>query len=757
MKALIIIMASINTNKADKIMLYLRGQGYARGGAEKLGPDIVQFLEDNGHTFMGNARRQLENMSTSQWSNMQRDLWVAGNPQVEALFGLNPYELESLYMSHLNRINSKAPGIIPGDKTTGSTGVGGAKGGTGLIKPSYAFNGYNGTGWDNINLLNIAEHGSLNDDYVVKMKNLRTNPLSAEFEQVRTNLTKGSALGSYGRTPPVVSASAPATTTAPVTEDDEEEEEEEEVVIAPIISYEWDLALTPLTLTDVIGTSSEIVPTVEVGERKVSSKAYGELDSTKTIPVLSGIIEIEMKTLPKTQGIQIMDVTFDNEAVTRTTKPTPMADYDALMVAAIADGSAFSNILTDEDGDEYEDQLLVAPDVKFLVNVDEGKVYIVINGQMMVASKGHDEYTFTDCAIRVMDPSTKGSIEEVLLDGVSMQYGKWIPKAGNVAAHFDYGFPLNGVEGLPPTCYEDTYEWDEVDVNENPTALISAFMGDFITEGGRPIIFGKSKKITFDLEGVDERFLQALALNFDIKLEEDDAVVFVLNYGGKLNYKTNLFPGQMAEGFTGFSELQMFSYPNDISNVRPLDEESVVMLQTFNQRKVGEGISHIMVDSSNLKDTITFPISGVDYVAQVYTQVQVTFDSYKSGKKEVDEASMEIPDGDMRFRGMDNSNAELQGEVTSLEEASEMANVLVIQGKAQEIYEALEEERHAARISSKYNVIDKIDKQIITKTLLLEQTVTSSDDRKESMYYLIIGTGNTTKVIKMDMGDVVNE
>ena len=175
MKALIFIMATINTNKADKIMLYLRGQGYARGGAEKLGPDIVEFLEGNGHTFAGSARNQIEKMKTSQWSNMQRDMWVAGHPQVENLFGLNPYELESLYMSHLTRLNSKASGIIPGDKTTGTPGVGGAKGGTGLIKPKYAFNGFNGTGWDTINLLSIAEDGTLDDDYVIKMK---TNILS---------------------------------------------------------------------------------------------------------------------------------------------------------------------------------------------------------------------------------------------------------------------------------------------------------------------------------------------------------------------------------------------------------------------------------------------------------------------------------------------------------------------------------------------------------------------------------------------------
>ena len=114
-----------------------------------------------------------------------------------------------------------------------------------------------------------------------------------------------------------------------------------------------------------------------------------------------------------------------------------------------------------------------------------------------------------------------------------------------------------------------------------------------------------------------------------------------------------------------------------------------------------------------------------------------------------------VPDGDMRFRGMDNTNSELQGDVMSIEEPPDQSNVIVIKGKAQEIYEELENERHSARISTKYNVID--NHIITTKTLLVEQTITTEEATKESMYYLIIGTGKTTKIIKMDMGDVVNE
>ncbi|MBW2690073.1 MAG: BMP family ABC transporter substrate-binding protein, partial [Deltaproteobacteria bacterium] len=45
---------------------------------------------------------------------------------------------------------------------------------------------------------------------------------------------------------------------------------------------------------------------------------------------------------------------------------------------------------------------------------------------------------------------------------------------------------------------------------------------------------------------------------------------------------------------------------------------------------------------------------------------QITFDAYKAGKKEIDEMAILIPDGDMRFRGLDNSDSELSGEVTSL-------------------------------------------------------------------------------------------
>ena len=86
------------------------------------------------------------------------------------------------------------------------------------------------------------------------------------------------------------------------------------------------------------------------------------------------------------------------------------------------------------------------------------------------------------------------------------------------------------------------------DVEEMQAETLAAIArGEFILQGGRPIVFGKPKKYVFDMGKLDEKYLQPLALNFDTTLNEDDAVIFVLNYGGKLNNKTNLFPGQIDE------------------------------------------------------------------------------------------------------------------------------------------------------------------------------------------------------------------
>lgn len=750
MKALILIMATIRTSQADKIMLYLKGQGWTRGGAQVIGPEIVAFLTAQGHTFAGNAQRQIQDMSQSAWNKMQ-ERWMAGNPTIEAFFGLNPYEIEEKYMKNLTNMNPGSYKVEPGKNTTGSPGVGGAKGGAGGIRKKDALNAWNGTGWDNTNIEAIATTGNLDPAYKVKMTNLRSVPLADEFENARTGLATGSALMTYARTPPTVSGATPAPAVS-VTPAGEEEEEEivEEVIAAPVVAYEWEESLNPEEITDLIGESPMTIPTISQGERKVSSKAYAELDTQKLIPLTRGNVEVVMKPLAKTQGIDISSVSVASKS------PIAFGDLEALLTAA--DGIVEAKY-TDEDGDDAELLLLPAPTVKFIISIDEGLVYIVINDQMLPASRGTDQYTFTECAIRVHDPtSTKEGVAEVLLDGAPMAYGKWIPKDGYIAQHFDYGFPINGVEGLPAECYEDNYEEDEDDVTTNPLTLSQAALGDFLVEGGRPIVFGKPKTMTYNFDELDEKYLQPLALNFDDTLSDDDAVVFVLNYEGKLNNKTNLFPGQVDDKVAGFTELQMFCYPNDIRNVRPMNEESVVMLQTFMGRKAGDGVKEIMIDSSNLKDTITFSIGGVDYMAKVYTQVQVTFEEYRAGKKTVDEEAVLIPDGDMRFRGMDNTNSELQGELTPLEDESDIANVMVIEGKAQEIYEELEKQRHNARISSKYNVIDDVSKDIVTKTLLVEQNVRiEGSEKKDSMYYLIIGDGAKTQVIKMDMGEDSNE
>jgi len=427
------------------------------------------------------------------------------------------------------------------------------------------------------------------------------------------------------------------------------------------------------------------------------------------------------------------------------------------MASGMATGKVIEII--DDEGDEQ--RLLPAPTVKFIVNVDEGKVYIVINEQMLVAAKGEEPYEFSDCEIQIHDPADKNDegVSQIFLDGNPIEYGKWEKKDGYFNAHYDYGFPMNGVQGLPPECYREHYPDEEPEeVMEQSNTLMTTARGEYIKEGNRQIIFGKPKNYTFDISQLDEKYLQPLALNFDKTLNDDDAVVFVLNYGGKLNNKTNLFPGAADVAAAGFTELQMFSFPNDIRNVRPINSERVVMLQNYHRRSSGEGIKDIMIDSSNLKDEVTYSIDGVDYKAEIYTQVKITFDKHKLGKTEIDETSILIPDGDMRFGGMDNSNSELTGEVVSLNDEDDIANVIVIKGKAQEIYEALEQQRHSARISSKYNAMTSTSpKEVITKTLLVEQTITTSDDKKESMYYLIVGTGKTTKVVKMDMGVGNNE
>jgi hypothetical protein len=120
--------------------------------------------------------------------------------------------------------------------------------------------------------------------------------------------------------------------------------------------------------------------------------------------------------------------------------------------------------------------------------------------------------------------------------------------------------------------------------------------------------------------------------------------------------------------------------------------------------------------------------------AEVYTQVEVTFE---------DDSVMLIPDGDERFKALDNSNEEIQG-VVSLNEETDKPQIMVLtghKGYMQEIYDSIEGARRSARISDKFNRKDTNNK-IVTQTAMIQQ---------DSTYYIIMGVGDNTVVVELDM------
>ena len=104
------------------------------------------------------------------------------------------------------------------------------------------------------------------------------------------------------------------------------------------------------------------------------------------------------------------------------------------------------------------------------------------------------------------------------------------------------------------------------------------------------------------------------------------------------------------------------------------------MLQKFRGRKAGEGIEKIEIDSSNLQSSGELEIGGKKYTTEVYSQVQVTFDGGDT---------MLIPDGDDRFRAIDNSDSEIMGTV-SVDESTERPQIQIVSGDLDDIYESLE-------------------------------------------------------------------
>ena len=703
-------MARITDMTAKQIILYLYAQGFKAGGARSLGNDIADYFIATGHTFANSTvEKKIRSAPSAGWSGVLR-LHTDNDPIIKSLFGINAYELDK-YTQNL------APSIVLNTSPLGA--VGGGKG------RSTKYGGYNTTGWDTVNLDYIANNQVLHPDYVTKLQNIASGAtrFSDEFDKGNPRYERGSSLATYRGTVPTISAVAtpPPTPSAATTEEEEEEEE----VIAEAIAELADSIITDLQQYKIDDNDWSIfvkdggkVPVVESGDRKVSSKSYTA--NSGSFPVTKGQVIVTMPVLnPELGGIDI-ELSIQGQLVS----PAELEDRKKTMTKLIA--------VTEEEDEDEEYLMIAPPSVQFILDADKGQVFISINGEVIpaVLNESGIPYLFSNLEIIVTDPTISNKIIDVKLDGASLVTGKTVnnPAYGNYS---NYGFPLAGVAGLPPDCYKEHYDATETSPGKTDEALAAVALWRYIEDGGRDVRFGTaSQSIIYNFEDLDDSYLQPLALNYDSELDlATQAVYFNLKLGDLTN--STLFPGFNIND--GKAEAEGILYPNDVSNLRPVDEDGVVMLQKFRGRKAGEGIEQIRFASSNLQGPADVEIGGITYNAEVYTQVEITFEDGKI---------MTIPDSDERFKGVDNSNTEISG-IVQQSELTEKPQIFILSAPTnlKEVYESIEKARRSARISDKSNRKDT-DNNIITQTAMIKQ---------DDSYYIIMGVGDNTVVVELDM------
>jgi hypothetical protein len=687
-------MARITPTQADAIILYLFTQGYKAGGARPLGPDIIEYLTKKGHTFHPRSEKKLRDMPSAGWSGLLKK-WTANNRLVSSVFGLSAYEVDSLYTKNLPTGR---------DIVLGSSPHGSPSGGKGRAAKS---NRYNQTGWDNINLESIAMTGKPDPTYLALLQELKAGKTVPDlFDTVYTRYEVGSGLERYAASPPTVGGATPVTPSTPAKEEEEEVEEEPEPLPSILADFADKLSLTDVTL---FLEEGDDVPEIEISDRKISSKAYN-LTPNGAFEVTKGKIILHMKKLKAEKIGFDMDAGF-----------IAIDKYDEFE-EMFSKGAGVKVEILDDDGEPME--VVAAPEVVFIVDVSDKTVSIGINGKVVPATTGEGSpYTFTTAEIVVEDPSTGDEIREVLLDGSPMTFGK---RDGVIN---EYGLPVRGIEGLPENCYEANYEEGEGKAGEDSKTLAMIERGKYYAEGGRSVKFGKVNKIEYNIEELGEKILQPLALEFDTTLDLEKEGVYFLLIMGPLD-GSNLFPGFDINSSVDANQEAIF-FPNDVRNLRPINEDGLVMMQKLKARRAGEGIESIETASSNLQGSAEVTFGDTTYDAEVYTQVLITFE---------DGEQLLVPDGDERFKALDNSDSEIKG-VVSVDEATEKPQMMVIKGDGQEIYESLEKGRRSARLSNRFNRKDK-EQKINTQTAMIQQG---------DSYYIIMGVGGQTVLVEMDM------
>ncbi len=710
-------MATVDNVKAQKILMYLWANGFkytnmAEGAGVGLGADVIQFLESQGHTVQIKAKDYLlcdndkkysprgTGIAGSTYSELIGSKWHENSPSYMALvsetFGLNRDEVDTLYSNAVLRLGVPVPP---------------RKGGAGRSKK---YEKFNRDGWAAININSIAETGSVDSNWTKSVKDNAAGTITMQTVP-NPKYKLGTELGTYGAAIPTVSPSgvAPAAGTSPPpppagsSEDDEEEivEEPEEV---PPGAFDEYLNTDDLSAWWKNGDDVQEIDT-ESG-REVSSKAWTSASGKIEVP-LSSTVQVDVG-MGKREDENLWSINFLQMLVT-------VGTIDGSDMAKYIDAASNTESLLDEDKEEYEDVAL--PKVSFVFR--DGFGYIHIEGFGMVpATKGLDFYNYKSLQLVMNAPNAStdpGKITDILVNKQS--FTETLSLNGGV-----YGFPYNGIEGIENRFKADNYT-DEGAGNTAEQQAQRALSSAYI-EGYRNITFDPViESIHFDKSTLPDDVLQPLALNFDKEIDlSNQGVYFALNYATTKD-ASNLFPGFNINDSSD-SNQQDFMFPYDIRNLRPINQDGVVM--DPKDRELGEGVTSIEVDSTNgvvIKDALT--VGSKTYDATVYSQIKLT----------TDKGTILIPDSDERFKALDNQDTEISGTVNVIESRPAL---MVITGKLDvaDIEKYLKASRRSSRLSSKYNSIDPLTSQVDTKTIMVQQ---------QNDYVIIVGIGPKTYALKI--------
>ena len=704
-------MANVDSIKAQKILMYLWAQGFkykemATEAGLGLGWDIINYLKSAGHTLDADAEKRLAcdgdkksfspvgiGIAGNTYSEIVGIPWQANDPIVAETFGMSAFAVDTYFGIGILKL-----GLDPAKVKAGVVGGGMNYGGRN-VKPS---NGFNRTGWDLININQIAESGKVDSNWVVEVNSGTMAKVSNSKYEV------GSGLATFGATLPTpipsgVAAPTPTATAAPAADP------------TPV---------APATATPATSKSSDFdeyletddlsiwwknglpIPVIDSSDREVSSKAW--TSKTGKIPV------------PKDSPILIEFATSDKESFVLESLQTLVSIgelTDAEFANIITDSVSNTKVVKDDDGGEWD--VVVTPECHIVIH--KGKVFFGITGFGMIPATQNGEVLEYSKATIVMDePSSGGTITDVLVDGISIQ--DLITNQGV------YGFPYDGFNGLENRFKAGNYTDDGASKSaedQATQALSKAYL-----EGYRKITYNadmEKANIFFDKSTLPEDLLQPLALDFDTELNLDtEAVYFTLLFSSSRD-ASNIFTGFDINNTTDNNE-QAFLFPFDIRNLRPVNESKLVM--DPKGRKEGEGIKSIRVASKDGKSGGVLEISSKTYDVIEYSQIEMTDD---------DGNIILIPDSDERFEALDNQSSEIKGTV---ETRAGRPAMLVIKGALDiaDIEKHMTNARRSQRLSTKYNSKNDVTGKIDTKTIMVQQ---GSD------YYLIVGDGSTTYAIKI--------